>query len=628
VSFFIDADRRGDRMKRSQKVRYLFDQFLSKGTLAIVLMLTVITLGAVLLIGVLSHFFAGGETNVFQTLWTSLMQTLDAGNLSGVEGSFGYVLLMTIATIVGIFITSMLISVLSNGFQEKLENMRKGTSQVIEKGHTLLLGWNDNIPVIVSEIVTANENVKRPAIVILSETDTLTVRDGLKATVKDFKNTKVIVRCGEIHLKDNLERCAIAHARSVVVAENDDVAIIKCLLGISQTAFFAEESKGHATAIFSSPQNLVAAKKMCGDRLEAILLSDAMNRITAQTCLQPGLSFIYKELFDFEGNEFYFCRHPSLTGKTMKESLGLFPDAAVCGLFRDGKPRVNPPMDTVIGENDQLIVICEDDDKAVIAAHSEERFANRIVRTPHQASRSVRRLLFIGYNPSLLAVVEEMCPYVMKDSHLSFLVPVDTETAPLDETLRRCGVGYDIQKGITYSNDALAKLDYAKLDTIVVIANDLADGERSDSETLLTIMHLKNILSESKLDIPIIIEIERIQNEPVLHYASVDDFIVSNVLSNKMLCQIAENRHLNAVFNELLGEEGSEVYLKPAKQYVKTDETVDFGTVVASAALKGEIAIGYRLKRIHENGGVILNPNKEREIVFTAADSVVVLAED
>ncbi|HAQ56683.1 MAG TPA: hypothetical protein DCR44_04725 [Acholeplasmatales bacterium] len=615
-------------MKRSQKVRYIIDQFLSRGTLAIVLMLSIITFAAVLLIGILSHMFAGGDTTVFETLWTSLMQTLDPGNLSGVDGSFWYLLLMTIATIVGIFITSMLISVLSSGFQQKLENMQKGTSQVIEKGHTLLLGWNDNIPVIVSEIITANENVKRPVIVILSETDTLTVQDGLKAMMKDFKNTKVIVRRGEIHLKDNLEMCSIAHARSVVVAENDDVAIIKCLLGISQTAFFAPEAKGHVTAIFSDPQNLMAAKKMCGERLEAILLSDAMNRITAQTCLQPGLSFIYKELFDFEGNEFYFFNHPSLAGKTMKESLCRFSNATVCGLFKDGTPHINPKMDTVIGADDKLIVICEDDDKAILVEHHEERFADRIVKTPHKASRSVRRILFIGYNPSLLSVIEEMCPFVMKDSHLSFLVPTDTDTTLLDSTLRHCEVGYDIKKGVTYSNDALERLEYTKLDTIVVIANDLSDGERSDSETLLSIMHLKNILNEMKLDIPIIIEIERIQNEPVLHYASVDDFIVSNVLSNKMLCQIAENRHLNAVFNELLGEEGSEIYLKPAKHYVKMDEPVDFCTVVESAALKREIAIGFRLKHIHENGGVVLNPNKKKEIVFTGGDCVVVLAED
>jgi len=619
---------REKQTKRHQKIRYVIDQFLSKGVFAIVMMLSLITLTTVLLIGLLTFLFSGGEISVFETLWISLMQTLDAGNLSGVEGSFWYVALMTLATIVGIFITSMLISVLSNGFSQKLENMQKGTSQVIEKDHTLLLGWNDNIPTIVSEIVTANENVKHPVIVILSETDPRTVIDALKALVKNFKKTKIIVRRGEIHLKANLDMCAIASARSVIIAENDDVAIIKCLLGISQTGLFAPEAKGHVTAIFSNLENLTAAKKMCKDRLSAILLSDAMNRITAQTCLQPGLSFIYKELFDFEGNEFYFFHHPSLTGKTFHEALSLFPNAAVCGLLQSGKTLINPPMETILKDDDQVIVICEDDDKAIIREHQGEKFSETIIKSAHQASRCQRRILFIGYNPNLLSVIREIRPFVSEKSHLSFLVSENTDIAPLDATLNRCNIGHEIAAGVTYANDTLAGLDFSKLDTIVIIANDPSDGERSDSETLLTIMHLKNILSEKQMDIPIIIEIERIQNEPVLHYASVDDFIVSNVLSNKMLCQIAENQHLSEVFNELLGEQGAEIYLKPVKQYVKTNEPVNFYAVLESAAQKDEIAIGYRLKRIRENGGVIINPNKAEPIIFAPGDCVVVLAED
>lgn len=615
-------------MKLSHKIRYFVDQFLSKGTFAIVMMLSIVTFTAVILIGLLSYFFSGGETTVFETLWISLMQTLDAGNLSNVDGSIWYVLLMTVATIVGIFITSMLISVLSNGFQKKLENMQKGTSLVIEKGHTLLLGWNANIPIIVSEILVANESVKHPVIVILSETDTRSVIDELKATVKDFKNTKIIVRCGEIHLKDNLEMCAIAYARSVIIAENDDVANIKCLLGISQTAFFAPEANGHVTAIFSDKQNLNAAKRMCGNHLEAILLSDTMNRITAQTCLQPGLSFIYKELLDFEGNEFYFYQDSRLANMTMKEVLCLFPNAAVCGLFHNDLPKINPPMNTVIADNDKLIIICEDDDKAILNNNHENRFQDQIIKMPHKASRSYRKILFIGFNPNLLSVIREMCPYIMAESNLVFLVPEDTDPILLETTLKHCEVGFKITKGITYSNDVLMRLDYRELDTIVVVANYPLDGERSDSETLLTIMHLKNILEEKMLDIPIIIEIERIQNEPVLQYASINDFIVSNVLSNKMLCQIAENRHLNAVFSELLDEAGSEIYLKPAKQYVKLDEPVDFYTVVDSASLKGETAIGYRLKRISQDGGVFINPNKDDLIVFSSGDCVVILAED
>jgi hypothetical protein len=43
-----------------------------------------------------------------------------------------------IATLGGIFIVSTLIGVLSNAIDDKLEELRKGRSFVIEKNHTLI----------------------------------------------------------------------------------------------------------------------------------------------------------------------------------------------------------------------------------------------------------------------------------------------------------------------------------------------------------------------------------------------------------------------------------------------------------------------------------------------------------
>ena len=48
-----------------------------------------------------------------------------------------------------------------------------------------------------------------------------------------------------------------------------------------------------------------------------------------------------------------------------------------------------------------------------------------------------------------------------------------------------------------------------------------------------------------------------------------DDFIVSNKLTCLMLSQISENPGLNAVFTDLSDPEGSEIYLKPAGDYVE-----------------------------------------------------------
>ena len=52
-----------------------------------------------------------------------------------------------------------------------------------------------------------------------------------------------------------------------------------------------------------------------GDEAELILVGDLIARIVAQTCRQSGLSVVYTELLDFDGDEIYFAeRAPSWSG--------------------------------------------------------------------------------------------------------------------------------------------------------------------------------------------------------------------------------------------------------------------------------------------------------------------------
>jgi|GEM_PF-588911 len=621
---------RGDDldMNFKQKMKYWFDQFLAKGTLSLVLMLFLITFVSIVGIGILAFLVAGNEASVFHSVWISFMQTLDAGNLSDAEGSFVYVFMMTISTIIGIFVTSMLISIISNGFQSRLENLRKGTSQVIEKNHTLILGWNDNVPVIVAELIEANRSAKKPVIVILSEEDMTATSESLKQTVKRFENTKVILRKGTIHDQSSLEMCAIDEAKTVIVSDVDDVDTIKALLAIKQTGFFREGHNGFVSAIFASRKNLKIAQDICHDKLEAIHVSDAMNRIMAQTCLQPGLSFVYKDLFDFKGDEFYFYHDERLTGKTVSEVVNQFQKSAFVGFCRKGIITLNPDPSEVISATDQVIVISEDDDTIFLDGTTSGRYDTQIVPTAHSESRAIRNILSIGYNANTLCVIREMLPFVKTGTRVTFLTPTPVDEEAVKSLRNESIMDLHFLVGTTYDQESLEQLDYQGVDTIIVFANNPDDGERSDSETLLTVLNLKQIEKDRHLSIAIIIEIEENRNETVLQYASVDDFIISNVLSNKMLCQIAENRHLNQVFEELLDEEGSEIYLKHVENYVTLQKPVDFYTIVRSAMLKKETAIGYKIKSAKANGGVVINPKKDDLITFSPGDCIILLAQD
>ena len=58
--------------------------------------------------------------------------------------------------------------------------------------------------------------------------------------------------------------------------------------------------------------------------------------------------------------------------------------------------------------------------------------------------------------------------------------------------------------------------------------------------------------------------------------------------------QLSENRNLEKVFKVLFSSEGSEIYIRSMTDYIKLGSTVDFYTVLETAAQRGETAIGYR----------------------------------
>ena len=85
-----------------------------------------------------------------------------------------------------------------------------------------------------------------------------------------------------------------------------------------------------------------------------------------------------------------------------------------------------------------------------------------------------------------------------------------------------------------------------------------------------------------------------VRNRDLAQVTRPDDFVVSDRLVSLILSQISENKALGAVFTDLFDPEGSEVYLKPAGDYVELGEPLNFYTVVEAARQRSEVALGYR----------------------------------
>src|SRR5690349_7999077 len=126
------------------------------GGLAVVSLVIIFIAAGIIQIG---NFAMDGESapSFAEAAWMSLMRTLDAGTMGGDTG-LPFRVVMLGVTLGGIFIVSTLIGILSNGLEDRIEQLRKGRSVVLENDHTLILGWSPQIFNIISELVLANEN--------------------------------------------------------------------------------------------------------------------------------------------------------------------------------------------------------------------------------------------------------------------------------------------------------------------------------------------------------------------------------------------------------------------------------------------------------------------------------------
>ncbi len=121
--------------------------------------------------------------------------------------------------------------------------------------------------------------------------------------------------------------------------------------------------------------------------------------------------------------------------------------------------------------------------------------------------------------------------------------------------------------GDTTDRGLLDTLDVGTYDHVVMLSSDKLDSQAADARTLITLLHLRDMARKRGHRYSIVSEMLDVRNRELAEVARADDFIVSDELVSLMLSQVAENRDLNA-FADLFDPDGSELYLKPAADYV------------------------------------------------------------
>ncbi|MCY4418773.1 MAG: NAD-binding protein [Cytophagales bacterium] len=628
------------------RFRYAFDNFMSKGSFTLMAWLGILTMFLISILAVVIMFLeltpeGKDDLNFWQAYWLNITHVLDPGNVGQHEKGWEFMTFMLVVTLIGIIIISTLIGLISNGILDKIEELRKGRSFVIEEDHVLILGWSSKIFTIISELVIANENQKDPTVVVLADMDKVKMEDEIRDKVGATKNTRIICRRGNpIDLHD-LQIANPESSKSIIILdtekENSDSQIIKTILAIVSNRKERKEAY-HITAEIKSAHNYHVAKMVGRDEVELILSDEFISKIMVQTSRQSGLSVVYTELMDFGGDEIYFVEEPKMIGKTFLETLFSYEDSSIIGIQqRDGKVLVNPDMKTRVARGDKLIGITEDDDTLVLSKRGLNNLRiDRKVILPgeHTSSRTSESILVIGWNERASTVIKELDNYVKEGSRIRVVASMESPKEIVESLVEETkNVSLDFSQTNTTDMEALEKLDCPQYDYIILLCYQTHYPiQEADAQTLITLLHLRDISQRSPRKLKIVSEMLDIRNRKLADVTRADDFIVSDKLLSLLMTQVAENKYLMRVFEDLFDAEGSEIYIKPIKGYVRTGVPMNFYTVLEAAARRGEIAIGYRImedsKEAERGYGVVINPVKSHRVSFHEEDRIIVLAED
>ncbi|NNF56970.1 MAG: potassium transporter TrkA, partial [Rhodothermaceae bacterium] len=208
----------------SERLRYWFDNTMSRGTVALIGWLVVLTLlmvGAVVAL-VLSAGIApinedGSPVGPAALVWDSFMQALSPEQVTSDTGGWPYLLAMLALMLGGLLVASTLIGVLTSGIEQKLDALRRGRSIVAETDHIVILGWSSKTPAVVRELVLSNASQRRSCVAVLAPKDRAEMEEAIRDAVGPSGRTRVVCRTGDPIVLGDLDIVNPHRARAVII---------------------------------------------------------------------------------------------------------------------------------------------------------------------------------------------------------------------------------------------------------------------------------------------------------------------------------------------------------------------------------------------------------------------------
>ncbi len=637
------------------KIQYQFDNLMAKGGFTIFLSLMFLFFCGFLFMSasrILLNWFWPDETLPALTdyLWRVTVQM----GLTGIHhDNLSHPLHKTVAILtvaLGMVLFSSMVAFINAVFNEKIRSLRKGTSTVIEEGHTVILGFNEHVLEILQELIIANESEKKAVVVILSETDKELIDDTIHNNISDTKTTRIVVRHGNNSSITDLNKVSITHARSIIVTNYSlpsaseeerneaDFRIIKSLMAI--VSIIGEVHMPPVVTHLHSPVNRRLAHNIAPDSITIIDASDVLSRVLAQTSLYTGLALVYSKLIGFENQEIYFFRpshgwlrypYGQLIFHFIRSSLIGFRTA-------DGRIILNPPKDFIPENSYDGILIAEDD--------SDIRFYERpviLVDRPtffiKKATLGIENQIIIGWSAKIPSLIQEYTKHLLEGSSITILAPIiSEEMQAVFTTLQQAypHIKFDFMKGNVLVPGMLDQLQPAHYDSVIILAADQAQSNDVDSQTISILLELRSYFRrlehehQTKVKTKLVTEIMNSEHVELLMEMEVKDYLVPFQFISKIIAQTSQEPDVLRVYYELFDARGCDIYVKSASLYFENLPILtSYAHCMKVAMMRGETCFGVMKAQTDSQDkeyGAHLSPYKNEIFNLTEADGIIVLS--
>jgi hypothetical protein len=634
-----------------------------------------------------------GTHKLLELMWMSFGKMGGGGGM----GPNGFLwptrVVLIIAGFMKMIAFSMLVNFLGDAIDSRMEALFEGKSRVLEENFTLILGWSDKVLPLVEQICLANESDGGRPIVILADVLSKPDMDNFfYENIEEWYGSKVVTRGGNPINKNDLLKAAAPNAAEIIVLSQgfdpDEADAQACRVCLALTGGLRDNETGLPYALQGhivvelrdidnepvvrlgisedarNPDGSVMTEEDKDRQVLPLVGANLIGRLMVQCSLEPGLAAVFAHILAFAGNEFYFSEWPELVNKRFADACFMFEDAVCLGIrYKTAHTQLdapdnpltyiglNPPGTDLIEEGDKLIFIAEDND-TYAPGELKLTSCGPPPNVPDQPKPATKTLL-IGWRRDMQDMIFEVDKWVSEGSTLAILAEAPSVEERYEELASQdcipaehlTNICLEMMVGNPIIRADLVATELTTFNAVLVLTEEREGipGLSSDSRSMVTMLLVRDeqnrYLAEGLIQkMPVMIaEILDPRTAQLLELASADDSMVSNEFVSMALGQMAMEKDVRILIEDLFCPAGNEMHIKPIDLFAQPGESLSFWELMNRARQRVEIAIGFELAVTSADkqrdgvaeGELILNPpNKSMKVTWMPNDRVVVISED